>query len=238
MGGPGAVALVGSLGGGRAVRLGTAAWRSAGEESYVELRYAKPFLDRLQQARKELSDAAKRAKRPFQVPAIPKERWHLLDDGAYVILDRSAPRQRKVTRAGLVDRRASVLGVLLQAKARHDVLARSGLHAVVSQIGKSCQRYQNAKDQSNIQKASSLDRLLRTQAMARLWGMLYESARGIIRDAEAAFAGRESTLRRLSRLGVPASSIPDLLKLGGLPRMTVAQVKNLLIRKRVLPPSR
>ncbi len=176
--------------------------------------------------------------RSLRSPAIPRERRIELDDCAYEILDKSSPRQRKVTRAGLVDRRGSVLDVLLQARARRQILIESGLHSVVSRIGVFNEKYQNAKDQAQTQKGSSLARLLRTRAMSRLWGLLYELARVAVRDAEAAPGGTESTLRRLSRLGVPASSIPDLLKLAGLPRMTVPQVKNLLIRKRVLPPSR
>lgn len=209
--------------------------------SSCELRYAQPFLNRLQRTKKELAIAIECTEQSLRSPAIPKERRIELDDCAYEILDKSSPRQRKVTRAGLVDRRGRVLDVLLQARARRQILIEGGLHSVVSRIGVFNEKYQNAKDQAQTQKGSSLARLLRTRAMSRLWGLLsllYELARVAVRDAEAAPGGTESTLRRLSRLGVPASSIPDLLKLAGLPRMTVPQVKNLLIRKRVLPPSR
>jgi hypothetical protein len=117
------------------------------------------------------------------------------------------------------------------------VLVGSDLHTVAAEIRTLNCRYQNAKDQAHAQQGS-LPRLLRTGAMAWMWGVVNESARRAVQDAEAAFAGTNSTLRRLSRLGVPASSIPALLKLGGLPRMSVSQVKNILIRKRVLPPRR
>lgn len=204
-------------------------------KSYVELRYAQPFLNSLQRSAKDLTIATETAARSGEIQKLSESQRDVLEERVRDVLEHCAPR--RMTRDTLAGRSASILVVLLQAKARHTALRNSGLHALVQRIRKLNDKYRNAKDQSRSQEGS-VKRLLRTQAMSLIWAHLNKSASDALAHAESAFAGAESTHRRLAGLGVPASTIPKLFKLIGLPRTTTSRAKNLLIRKRVLPPTR
>lgn len=196
-------------------------------KSYVELRYAQPFLNRFQRESKNLSIAIERVNRRGSLPALAAGRQEKLENGVRDILEDS--QTRRMSQAVLASRSIDVLSVLLQGKARLRALADSGLYEAVARIRCRNEQYQNAKDQARSQRGT-FERLLRTGAMHLLWSKLNESARRAWEEASMQFGQSQSTIRRLWRLGVPVSSIPKLIKLVGLPRTTIPRVRNVLAR--------
>jgi hypothetical protein len=198
-------------------------------KSPVELRYAQPFLNRLQRESKNLRIAIERAIGQLVLPALSAARQEKLEEDIRDILENS--QSRRMPQMVLASRNIDVLNVLLQGKARQRALANSGLYEAVDRIRRRNDQYQNAKDQASSQ-SGTLERLLRTGGIHLLWSKLNESARRAWEEANMQFGQSHSTIRRLWHLGVPASTIPKLIKLVGLPRTTIPRVRNVLARTR------
>jgi hypothetical protein len=178
------------------------------------------WFSRLAKASRKEWDRARR--RPRTLPFL------ITEDSVLEALQ-CAP-VRRVGRLELEKHSASITAILNDAQLQYAAPIQSKFYGVHHEVQRRVRQANRAKAQAVHQHGASLKRRLRTGAVHHMAKELLASIRADLRDIQAA-AGAH-VIHRLWRMGVPSTTIADLLARAGLPRRSPAAIKSLLARSK------